>query len=227
MRLDDLVARVERGLAEPLPGSRAQVLMAPVPRPGWEPGRLSSDAKTAAGLVLLYPGEEGASDACVLLTERTRRLPTHGGQISLPGGRVDGDETIEQAALREANEEVGLDPDAVRVLGRLSPMYIPVSRFNLYPIVGVVRERPEWRPHAGEVERVIETPIERLVDRARLRWERRSTQWGVLDIPYVDLDGVRLWGATGMVLAEFLAVVGLPPDPGAPPPPDRAQGSGP
>jgi len=218
VRFEDLVRRTVLALEDGLPGPTAQLRMAPTPRPGWEPGRLSSDARTGAGLVLLFPGGEGGDDGCVLLTERAHVLPTHAGQISLPGGRVDGDETIEEAALREAHEEVGLDPGSVELLGRLTPIHIPVSEYNLFPVVGVVRRRPRWTPDPREVDRVLEVPVERLADRERLTWERRVRPWGELDIPYLALpDGLRLWGATAMILAEYLEMVGLPPDPGSPP----------
>lgn len=216
MRLAELVRRVERGMEAGLPGPAAQLRLAPTPRPGWEPGRLEDSARTGAGLVLLFPAPAGdeADAGHVLLTERTSRLPNHAGQISLPGGGVDADETIEEAALREAHEEVGIDAATVRLLGRLTPIYIPVSRFNLFPVVGVVERRPRWVEAPAEVARVLEPTPERLADPAHVRWERRQRPWGELDIPYLAYDGVQVWGATGMILAEFLTLVGLPPDPG-------------
>lgn len=211
MRLDELLRRVERGLESGVPGPEAQVRMAPTPRPGWEPGVLHPDARTGAALLLLYPGDDGL--ARVLLTQRASKLPNHAGQISLPGGAVDGDETVEEAALREAHEEVGLDVRGVRVLGRLTPLYIPVSRFNLHPVLACADRRQGWVAEPGEVARVIEVTVEELADPARIAWERRVRPWGELDIPYLAIEDARVWGATGMVLAEFLTMVGFPPDP--------------
>ena len=84
-------------------------------------------------------------------------------------------------------------------------------------MLGAIRQRPPWRPDPSEVARVLEPTVERLADRRHLAWERRVRPWGELDIPYLALDDARLWGATAMVLAEFLTMVGLPPDPGPPP----------
>jgi 8-oxo-dGTP pyrophosphatase MutT (NUDIX family) len=176
--------------------------MAPEPRPA--PATPPVDARRAAGLLLLYPRDGRLH---LLLTLRGRDLPQHRGQVSLPGGLVEPGESIAAAALREAHEEVGLDPDVVRVLGGLSPLYIPVSGFLLHPIVGVSASRPAFLPRRGEVERVIELPLDHLVDPRRQGRETRMLLGEERRIRYFDADGEKLWGATAMVLSEFLAVV--------------------
>jgi 8-oxo-dGTP pyrophosphatase MutT (NUDIX family) len=157
---------------------------------------------------LFYPVDDQAH---ILLTERDGALPQHAGQVSLPGGAVEDDETIGIAALREAEEEVGLRSDGVRVLGCLSPLHIPVSAFILHPVIGVMDERPALRPCAGEVARILETPVQHLADPQRWKLEHRELGQNRYQIPYFDAQGAKLWGATAMVLAEFLDVAGFAP----------------
>jgi hypothetical protein len=118
--LIQLETTLRERLAGTLPGLEAQLRFMPTPpRTGWTPGEFPSDARIAAGLLLLYPGERGAS---IPLTVRASHLKRHAGQISLPGGATDEGETLVQAALREAHEEIGVDPARVRILGQLTPV---------------------------------------------------------------------------------------------------------
>jgi 8-oxo-dGTP pyrophosphatase MutT (NUDIX family) len=202
---DELVASVRAGLAR-LPGLEAQERMAPVPRPGWKRAHVLEETRPAAALLLLFPVDGVAS---LLLTKRSPALPQHPGQVSLPGGAVDPGESIEAAALREAYEEVGLAPDLVRIVGRLTPVHIPVSGFVMYPVIGTAATRPATRPALEEVERIIEAPIEHVLDSARHLRTTRVRDGVEFDMPFFDLDGEQVWGATAMVLAEFAAVLGV------------------
>lgn len=207
---DRLVQRLQSALAGPLPGSAAQSLLAPRPRRGWQPGTAPVDCRQAAALLLVYPR---AGAAHVLLTLRRADLKAHAGQVSLPGGALDNGETHEQASLREAWEEVGLEPSTVQVLGRLTPLHIPASGFNLQPVVGVTAPLPALRPADEEVERILETPLARLAASDTLEvedWDIRGTE---AIVPFFHLHGLKIWGATAMVLAEFLTLLGSPPDP--------------
>jgi 8-oxo-dGTP pyrophosphatase MutT (NUDIX family) len=200
---------VRERLSRPLPGLAAQLRMAPRPRPGWDPYALPDGLRAAAGLILLYP-HDGAVQ--LLLTLRGSTLRHHTGQVSLPGGRVDDGESIEAAALREADEEVGVAPDAVEILGRLTPLHVPVSRHLLHPVVAVATVRPAFRLAEPEVERLIEVPLARLRAPEVVAWEQRRRErppgeGQLMDVPYFDVGGAKVWGATAMILAEFLAVM--------------------
>ncbi len=200
-------AALRTQLASALPGLEAQLRMAPQPRPGWDPLALPPGLRDAAGLLLVYP-HDGVWH--LPLTLRASALRHHTGQVSLPGGRVDAGETLEQAALREAFEEVGILPAAVEILGRLSPLHIPVSNHLLHPIVGIAAERPPFRIAEAEVARLIEVPLAHLRAPDSVRWEQRTRERPpsvLMDVPYFAVDGTRVWGATAMVLAEFLAVM--------------------
>lgn len=192
-------------LAGTLPGLEAQLRFMPTPpRSGWKPGEFPSDARSAAGLLLLYPGSEGPS---IPLTVRASGLSRHAGQISLPGGATDDGETLAQAALREAHEEIGVDPARVRILGKLTPVYVLVSGFTLHPVVGITDERPDFRPAAHEVEDVVEVSIADLQDASNIRQGTRTREGVAIEYPYFDLRGSHVWGATAMILGEFICVL--------------------
>ena len=206
MRLSSLAPRLRARLAAPLPGHAAHGEMAPFPaRAAVE--TLSTElneGRPAATVVLLYPGEGG--EARFVLTLRHGALRDHAGQVSLPGGSLDGDETPEQAARREAWEEVGVDPDALDVLGRLTPIYIPPSRFSVWPVVATVPERPPFVAQETEVAQILDVPLAHLLDRSRRRRATRDAPLGRFDVPFFDLADHEVWGATAMMLAEFAAV---------------------
>jgi len=210
MRFDELIERLHPGAFETLPGPEAQATLAPRPRPSWDPGRVPEDARPAAALALLYPRED---EAVLLLTVRGAGLLRHRSQVSLPGGAIETGETPEEAALREANEEVGLDRGVVVVRGRLTPLHIPVSGYVLTPVVATAEDAPELRPCAREVDRLIEVPISELTASEGFRVARKERDGVTYEVPVFALGEAELWGATAMIVAELLSVLGAPPDP--------------
>jgi 8-oxo-dGTP pyrophosphatase MutT (NUDIX family) len=205
----DLLRRLIEAFSRPLPGPAAQVLMAPRPRGGWPSGVTPARVRHAAGLLLVYPVGD---DPHVMLTVRSDRV-RHGGQVSLPGGVVEPGETIEQAALREAHEEVGLVPTDVRVIGALTPIDIPVSGFRLHPLVASTGRQPPVRPSDVEVARVLEVPVSTLLAPATMERLAMTRGTARFEAPAFVTHDVAIWGATAMVLAEFLVLLGWqPPD---------------
>jgi 8-oxo-dGTP pyrophosphatase MutT (NUDIX family) len=199
--LEAIGGHLRRRLRAPLPGPDAQRRFAPLPLiAGWSPEHTPETARRAAVLILIYPGHAGPS---LPLTVRPATLPTHGGQVSLPGGALDAGESVEAAALREAEEEIGVNPASVHVLGILSTLWIPISNFILTPIIGITPHPPAFRLHEAEVDDLIEMPVDHLLNRGAIRWAHRKREDTRIDYPCVEIAGRSIWGATAMVLSEF------------------------
>lgn len=199
-----LLGRIEAGLWASLPGIPAQLTMVLEPRPGHKAYFEVEDTCLKAGvLVLLY-----VKDDClqILLTRRTERVLHHRGQISLPGGEQHPGESLEATALRETAEELGPDLGAVRVLGRLTPLYIPPSNYCIYPTVAYIDGAPEFHPQPDEVAEIIEVPVDHLADPANVRRETWRLGGQDVEVPFYAYESHKIWGATAMVLAEFLAL---------------------
>ena len=210
--LYQIEARLRSALSDPGPCPDAHSRVAPQPRVGWKAGVIPEGSRAAAALLLLYPIGDRAH---LCLPRRAGSLGTHAGQISLPGGAVDDGEKIEEAALREAHEEIGLSSNGLRVLGRLTPLYIPVSNFALHPVLGVLTTRPSLAASAAEVAHILEVALDDLLAPTNLRpgwiWRDRET----ITVPFFALGGERVWGATAMVLSELVHLLQL--DATAPP----------
>ena len=206
--IPDLPQRLLAALSQPLPGLDAQLRMAPTPRPGWDPFKLPEGTRDGAVLLLVYPHGDTYH---LPLTVRGSGLRNHTGQVSLPGGGVDAGETIEAAALREAEEEIGVARGSVQVLGRLTPLHVPVSGFLLHPVVGFVTMRPVFNRAEWEVARIIEPSIALLRNPETVKRERRTREAAgqtiEIDVPFFDIESEKVWGATAMVLAEFCAIL--------------------
>jgi len=160
--------------------------------------------RPAGALIILYPRDTHPE---MLLTVRSGDLPTHPGQVSLPGGIQESGETLGETALREAEEEVGLNPESARLLGMLSPIYIPPSGFLLHPFVAACEKIPRFQINDSEVARLLEIPVSKLQSPNSQRSEKRNLRGMDYEVPYFLLDGEKIWGATAMVLSEFLWIL--------------------
>ena len=159
--------------------------------------------RLGAVLVLLYP--DGA-DLRLPLTVRSEHLRSHRGEVSLPGGAIDpGENGPVAAALRECHEELGVDPAQVAVWGTLSSFYIQPSNFQITPVVGFCDRAPELSPNRAEVSAVITVTLRELLDPATVKAEHRQLRGIDVIVPYFAIAGHKVWGATAVVLSEFVA----------------------
>ena len=212
MRFEDAIARLER-LPDPLPDAPAALRPALVTRTGPGPDDLTPATRDAAVLVLVYPGPDG--EAWTVLMERPAGDLRHAGEVSFPGGAIEpGDASIAEAALREAQEEVGIDPEqcGLRVVGGLGPVEVRVSGFRLHPVLAVATRRPCLESDGREVAAIIEAPLSAFTEGAIERVEETRGGWRLRFGAY-PLAGYRVWGATARVLGQLAAIVG-PDTPG-------------
>lgn len=204
---DTLIHILEEKLQGPLPGIEAQYKMAHVIRQRYGP--VPPDAKQAGVLALFYPK---ASAWHIVLIERalSHLDDRHGGQISFPGGKYEeGDNTLANTALREAQEEIGVNPDEIELVGKLTDLYIPVSNFLVKPYVGYTNITPDFQPQLSEVRSVLEVPFELLKHPAT----RQKTDLELApnltlrNVPCFNVFNKVVWGATAMMLSELLEVM--------------------
>jgi 8-oxo-dGTP pyrophosphatase MutT (NUDIX family) len=194
---------VRRALTLPLPGAAAQAALSPVPRTlGVAP---PAAYREGGVLLLLYP-RQGA--LTLALTRRAAHLNSHAGQISLPGGRREPqDASLAETALREAWEELAIPPAAVELLGPLTPLEIPVSGNRIHPWVGYTPRRPAFVPDACEVAELLEVALDHFLRPDLVCVEQRLIHGYEVTVPYYPLGEDKLWGATAMIMSEFVALL--------------------
>ena len=212
MRFEAVAARLQR-LPEPLPPPLD--LLVPVVRDGIERRPVATDGapspgRPAAVLVVVFPDAD--AEARVVLIERpTADGHHHSGEVSFPGGKAEPtDADAIATALREANEEVGLDPGAVglHVVGLLDQLWIPVSDFAVTPVLALAQRRPVYVPAPDEVAAIIEPPLARFLPGAPIETIDRTIRGWPLRYGHYAIDGLSVWGATARVLSQLGAVVG-------------------
>ncbi|MBK6978503.1 MAG: CoA pyrophosphatase [Cytophagaceae bacterium] len=157
--------------------------------------------RQSAVLILFYPFQ---NQAFVPLILRPAYDGTHGGQMALPGGKIEpSDENLIRTALREAQEEIGIKAIDVSILGKLTDVYIPVSNFNVLPVVGTIPYRPEFFPDATEVEKIFEISILDLLANENIEFRNVHVPNGTMNVPGFDVHGQWLWGATALIFQEL------------------------
>jgi 8-oxo-dGTP pyrophosphatase MutT (NUDIX family) len=186
-----------------LPGfdsDAAQRQMIPRPR-GIRPPEATGQPRQGAVLVVLY--DKGGCTHLVL-TRRRDDLNDHAGQISFPGGRREDDEALASTALREAEEEIGLNAGALTILGRLNRLYIPPTDYEVHPFVAWHQDQPLFRRQASEVAEILEVSLADLLDPANRHEEAWEYRGLTVQVPFFLVEAHKVWGATAMMLSEFL-----------------------
>lgn len=189
---------IKKALAQHLPGEAAHRKMLPLNRELKATEEEISKIKYSSVLLLLFK-ENNVLNVCLI--KRPRHMKHHAGQIALPGGRIEKGETPLETALRETEEEIGVSPEQIEILGTLSELYVQVSRFQIYPFVGWLNKIPVFNINKNEVEKTISFPLENMkndFEKAELK-----TITGTLKVPCIHYKGEIIWGATAMILSEF------------------------
>jgi 8-oxo-dGTP pyrophosphatase MutT (NUDIX family) len=205
----DFKERLKAALASDLPGSNSHLKMASQVRRGGMKFKYDpSSAVPSSVLILLFPGDDSLHTVFIL---RQTYNGVHSGQVSFPGGRKEPeDRDLVATALREAAEEVNIDPSKVEVLGTLSEMYIPPSNFLVLPVVGYSDSKPDFSPDETEVAEIIETDLEFLFNENKKKETTLNVRGTVIDTPYYDVKSKVIWGATAMILSELEDIIKTP-----------------
>lgn len=168
----------------------------------WAPPYLTADdRRTSAVLVALHDSPDGPS---VVLTRRTSTMSTHRGEMAFPGGRVEHGESVIDAAVREANEEVGLDPALVTPWGMLDTLSTMVSSSRIHPVVATLPGVPDLVAHDREVERIVHVPLVELASADTYRRETWVRSGHTVDMHFFEIEGDTVWGATGRMLHQLI-----------------------
>lgn len=195
-------ARLAPAQAPTLPGI-TEVVDEPVPQEIRE--RLAQGRRPAAVLIpLLQSGPD--KPLRLLLTQRTAHLRDHAGQISFPGGGLNPGEDALAGALREAHEEIGLDPAAVDVFGQM-PQYHTGTGFSVAPIIGFVQTPCRLVPDPGEVAEIFDVPLDFILDSRNIRQETRYYRGAWRNFLAIPWSGYYIWGATAGMLAQLSHIV--------------------
>lgn len=208
MKLDYVVQGFREKLKYELPGKSGQILMAPSPM---DEARFITEkggkAKKGAVLILFYPHANGCA---IPFIKRPIYSGIHSGQVALPGGRwEESDRTLAQTAMRETEEEIGVESGKVGILGRLSDLYIPASNYMVSPFVGFVEKEPQFIPDKREVDRVIHCDFSQLMDKKiKKKKNLRMTDHYSIMAPYYEVENEMVWGATAMIVSELMVIWG-------------------
>ena len=204
---EDFITGLQASLQEPLPGRESQEAMAPAIRTrGNKLFDPNDKTRQSSVLILLYPHE---GRIYFPLIKRPDYPGVHSGQMALPGGRYEeGDPDLVHTAVRETWEEIGAERSGIKILGKLSELFVYASNNNVLPVVGWQEGPSDWVPDHKEVALVVDADINDLVDPEKRKRKNIVLSSGFeIDSPYFDIQGHVVWGATAMMLSEFSQVV--------------------
>ena len=209
MDFNNFTDKIDTFKLKKLGGQKSQFKLVPKLRLDFSDEKIKkSNPKKAAVLALFYPNEN--NQTCFLLTERASYKGTHSAQISFPGGKVDlSDINIENTALREANEEVGILQNSIQIIRELSPTYIPPSNFMVTPFLGILNQQPTFKINY-EVANTIEVLLDDLLDDENINSKIMNTSYMKnIEVPCFKLNNYVVWGATAMILSEIKDLIKL------------------
>jgi 8-oxo-dGTP pyrophosphatase MutT (NUDIX family) len=197
----EYVIKLKKRFEKSLPGKDAQYRMAPSFRIQSKENEVKSNAGV---MLLLYPVEGSLT---TVFMKRPKYTGAHSDQISFPGGKYhSNDDSIIHTALRETKEEFGIPEENIKILGSLTPLYIPVSKFKVYPFVGYIKNTPDFKIDPYEVEYLIETELDYLLlpSIKKTEYQVHGNIHG--QVPFFEVKDHKIWGATAMILNEFIEI---------------------
>lgn len=208
MQLEQILCKIKQTNAENLPGFEAQAKFSPPLRQKYSLEQLKNyNAKESAVLILLY---EKAGESYIVFTQRHEYDGAHSGQISFPGGKKEADDKdLLHTALREAKEEVGIEINAKNVVLQLTWLYVPPSNFIIYPYVALIDFIPSFVPQESEVKEILEIRVKDLLAiENQKEFVYQNKEKGIqFSSPSFIMNGKTIWGATAMILSEFLTIL--------------------
>ena len=201
----DFIEALKRRLDQPLPGTMAQNQMRARRSSGKAIAFRHNGPPRKGGVAILLYQDQGSW--FFPLMKRREYPGIHSGQISLPGGKMEsGDKSLTQTALRESREELGLRVSHKQVIGNLTDLYIVASHFNILPVVAAMPSKPKIIPDKHEVEQVVLASVDRLLSQDRQEKDLLVRGYDIT-APYFEVDNQVVWGATAMIINEFLTLV--------------------
>lgn len=203
MLFDDFLSGLPKILAAELPSTSAHLKLAPIERAVTlqDDYYLKYNPRNSAVLMLFYPKN---TKAHFVLIQRNTYPGIHSAQISFPGGKQETGETIAETALRETHEEIGITSGELEIIMPFSKIYIPPSNFLVYPFLGIARQQPAFLPNPGEVEKILEVPLDELLDDSSIiNTSVNASYRDNITVPAFVLENHVVWGATAMILSEL------------------------
>lgn len=202
--MDSLITRIKKQLTEKLPGYAAQIKLAPEGRDMFAE---QTKKTNAAILILIFKNDQDRLST--IFMKRPTYNGHHSGQISFPGGKYESeDQTIKQTAIRETVEEIGISKEKIEIIGQLTDLYIPVSNFLVHPFVAIYTDTPLFSIDPSEVQYTISSPLSDLIE-LPIHHKQMSHEDRTFNSPYFSINNEVVWGATAMILNEFIEIIKL------------------
>ena len=202
--INKIAEQIKERLKKPLPGNEAHLTTRIKTKSEVTFPNTEETARPAAVLILLFPFED---EIQFFLTKRTEDVEHHKGQISLPGGIRENNESLNETALRETKEEVGIDSTKIIISGSLTPFFIPVTGYIVHPFIGWCKEKPSTKIHYVEVNQLFSVSITELMDEKILQTEQWNIRGYDAIVPYYNFGKCKVWGATAAILSEFKSIL--------------------
>ncbi len=200
MDFQHFITQLEITITNYLPGEESQQKMRVNYDQSIELPFSKNNSTAAAVLILLYLED---NEIHFFLTKRSNELEHHKGQISLPGGTQEENEELTHTALRETQEEIGINKTSISIIGSMTPLFVPVTGFMIHPFIGSSSNKLEPTPDPSEVEAIFSVNISDLLNETNQTIEKRNIRGYDVEVPYFKLNNYEVWGATSMILSEF------------------------